>query len=121
MTDESTVQLTVNLAFPQAGVTFVIQVEDRESDALSFSLTVTDASSNEAIPLTVDASPQLADWVRGYTRWLARARVTAGQDREGITGTFAAGLTPEQVLDGVREACDMLRQRFEPYQESILA
>ena len=121
MIDQSTVQLTMNQAFPRAGIAFVIQVGEGRNGAQSFSLKVTDVSSNKAIPLTVEVSPQLADWVRGYTRWLARAQVTASQDREGITGTFAAGLTPEQVLGGVREACHMLRQRFEPYQESILA
>ena len=121
MTNEPKVQLTVNLAFPRAGVAFAIRVEDGESDAPSFSLRVTDASGKRAIPLTVEASPQLADWVRGYTRWLPRARVTARHDHEGISGTFADGLTPEQVLQGVRDACDMVRQRFEPYQESILS
>ena len=70
--------------------------------------------------MTVDASPQLADWVRGYTRWLARARVSASFDENGIAGTFATGLTPEQVLQGVRDACDMIRQRFEPYEASVL-
>ena len=30
-------------------------------------------------------------------------------------------MTPEQVLEGVRDACDMIRQRFGLYKESVLA
>ena len=69
---------------------------------------------------TQEASPALADWVRGYTRWLHRSRVSATHDAQVISGTFAEGVTPEQLLEGLGLACDMIRQRFDPYQESIL-
>ena len=36
-------------------------------------------------------------------------------------GTFADGLTPEKLLEGVQGACDMIRQRFELYDASILS
>ncbi len=58
--------------------------------------------------------------MRGYSRWLVRARVKATHDESGITGTFAPDLQPEQVLQGLRDACEMIRQRFELYEESIL-
>ena len=86
-----------------------------------FRLTVTDLAGERNIPFTVAGSPQLADWVRGYTRWLVRARVTATHDEQAITGSFAAETPPEQVLQGVRDACDMIRQRFDAYGESVLA
>ena len=72
------------------------------------------------LSFTEDTSPQLADWIGGYSRWLRRANVTASFDENGITGTFAGGLTPEQTMMGVTDACDMIRQRFEHYEESIL-
>ena len=124
MAISNSVNLDLSLAFPRAGVAFAIEarVQDggADEDSSTFRVKVSDASNGRAVPLTVDASPQLADWVRGYTRWLARARVSASFDESGIAGTFAAGLTPEQVLQGVRDACDMIRQRFEPYEASVL-
>ena len=124
MAISNSVNLDLSLAFPRAGVAFAIEarVQDggADEDSSTFRVSVSDASNGRAVPLTVDASPQLADWVRGYTRWLARARVSASFDESGIAGTFAAGLTPEQVLQGVRDACDMIRQRFEPYEASVL-
>ncbi len=117
MSDTSDVRISLNLAFPQAGVVFDIEAgPDR-----SFRLTVRRVSDGGFVPFRSDASPQLADWVRGYTRWLRRARVTATHDESSINGVFDEGLTPEQVLDGVREACDMVRQRFGLYKESVLA
>ena len=125
MPSVSNVQLTANLAFPIAGVAFAIEVRSPESgsdgQAPSFHLSATEIPGGRAVPMTVAASPQLADWVRGYSRWLVRARVTASHDQNGVTGVFAGGLTPEEVLRGVRDACDMVRQRFEVYRESILA
>jgi hypothetical protein len=120
MASTSGVQANVNLAFPRAGVVFAIRVETPDGNAPTFNLRVTDATGKRTIPFRVDASPQLADWVRGYTRWLRRASVTASYDESGIKGSFSGGLTPEQVLQGVRDACDMIRQRFELYEESVL-
>ncbi len=116
MTD---VQVNVNLAFPKAGVVFVIKAGNGGSPA-TFEIGVTDASGKQ-VPFRVEKSPPLADWVRGYTRWLRRASVVASYDDSGIRGKFFDGLTPEQTLQGVQAACDMIRQRFELYEESVLA
>ena len=123
MAISNSVNLDLSFAFPAAGVAFAIEarVQNGGDEASTFRVSVSDASNGRAVPLRVDASPQLADWARGYSRWLARARVRASFDESDIAGTFAADLTPEQVLQGVSEACDMIRQRFEPYDASILA
>ena len=112
----SEVKIDIKMAFPEAGVTFAVEVAPEGS----FRLTATDAVNGKAVPLSAEASPQLADWARGYARWLFRSNVKASHDASGITGSFVDGLTPEQVLAGVRDACDMIRQRFELYEESIL-
>ena len=117
MSDTSDVQVSLNLAFPQARGVFDMEAgPDR-----SFRVTVRRGADGGSVPFTSDRSPQLADWVRGYTRWLRRARVTASHDDSSITGVFDEGLTPEQVLQGVLDACDMVRQRFGIYKESVLA
>jgi 1,4-dihydroxy-2-naphthoyl-CoA synthase len=51
----------------------------------------------------------------------AGPNVEASFDRSGINGSFTSDLGPEQVLEGVQDACDMIRQRFDLYQESVLA
>ena len=118
------VQINLDLDFPKAGITFSILVDPTidgsDNDTPSFSLVVSRYEGGLDLPLTVDVSPQLADWARGYSRWLVRARVRATHHESGITGTFAPDLQPEQVLQGLRDACEMIRQRFELYEESIL-
>ena len=124
MTTPSATKANLDLSFPAAGVTFNIAVEPPLSgsngSAPTFALNVSDSSTGQKLRLAVDVSPQLADWVRGYSRWLVRANVKATHDESGITGTFAPDLQPEQVLQGLRDACEMIRQRFELYEESIL-
>ena len=77
MAISNSVNLDLSLAFPRAGVAFAIEARAQDGGAdegpSTFRVSVSDASTGRAVPLTGDASPQLADWVRGYTRWLARA------------------------------------------------
>ena len=112
-------QVSVNLAFPAAGVVFNVNADPSDGGTV-FRLSVTDISGDRDIAFRVDDSRVLADWVRGYSRWLIRARVSATFDDHAITGTFADGITPEQTLQGVSDACDMIRQRFDLYEESVL-
>ena len=124
MAISNSVKVDLSLAFPRAGVVFAIEARTQDAGAdeapSTFRVSVSDASNGRAVHLRADTTPQLADWARGYTRWLVRANVSASFDENGIVGTFATGLTPEQLLQGVRDACDMIRQRFEPYQTSVL-
>ena len=112
--------IKIELAFPDAGVKFHLSADSGPGAGAAFGLRVSDASSGAPVAFTQEASPELADWVRVYTRWLYRSRVSASHDTEAISGTFAEGVTPEQVLEGLGLACDMIRQRFEPYRESVL-
>lgn len=139
MSSHSSANLNVYLPFPRAEVVFRIRVSSDAADGPSnFILSVhrwvadedvptrftigptTDERGQDALPFTVDVSPCLADWVRGYTRWLVRAGVRATHDSNKVTGVFDESVTAEQVLLGARDACDMIRQRFEFYEDSIL-
>ena len=118
---DHTIDLNLRLPFEAAGVEFNIRVGESAAGAgASFSLSALD-SAGTPIPFTSDASPVLADWVRGYTRWLYRAGVTAQYGETAISGSFGQGMSAEQVLQGVQLACDMIRQRFELYEDSIKA
>ena len=119
MTVQNKIDLKLRLPFEAAGVEFVIHV-DESDDGTTFRLMVEGLSSGDRVPFTSAASPVLADWMRGYTRWLFRARVSAKYDENSISGTFAPDLTAEQTLEGLQLACDMIRQRFELYTESVL-
>lgn len=119
---EQTIDLNLRLPFEAAEVEFDIRVaeSDDAGSGASFSLSALD-SSGMPIPFTSDASPVLADWVRGYTRWLYRAGVTARYTETAICGSFGQGMNAERILKGVQLACDMIRQRFELYEDSIKA
>ena len=116
--------ININLTFPKAGVTFVMECTPPDTasgdNSHSFKITASSAEHSSKLAVTEDTSPQLADWIKGYSRWLVRANVTASFTDEGINGTFRSGLSPEQVLSSVNDACDMIRQRFDPYETSVL-
>ena len=112
--------ITINLPFPTAGVNFSLSMKSSDGSPGTFSLNVSNLATGDAVPFTVASSPALADWVRGYSRWLYRAKVAASHDTKSITGTIVEGTTPEQALEGMQEACDMIRQRFGLYEESVL-
>ena len=120
----SDIDLTIKLTFCSAGVTFILKCdtvkkEPKEKTA-NFNISVLTAVSSETLKLNESTSPQLLDWAKGYSRWLTRANVTAGFDENGIFGTFKEGITIEETLNGIQIACDMISQRFEHYDESIL-
>ena len=120
MSANSGVNARVFLPFPAAGVAFKVSVSSDGEGASIFELNATDSDGEQTLPFSVEVSPCLADWVRGYTRWLVRAGVHATHDTERITGTFNESMNAEQVLLGVRDACDMIRQRFELYEENVV-
>ena len=115
------INIDMGLAFPKAGLLFNIGVISQAGYPTLFRLLVTDMEQTRAIPFREYECPCLADWAPGYCRWLIRAHIKASYDvREGISGSFVDGLTPEQVLRGVSDACDMIRQRFDLYEESVV-
>ena len=122
MTVQTKLNLCLRLPFDSAGVEFNIEVNEAGSDSHghSFSLVALDLQSGDRVQFASHASVVLADWVRGYTRWLYRAGIAAQYTDDSISGAFASDLTAEQVLEGLRLACDMIRQRFELYKDSIL-
>ena len=120
MANTPELQLNLDLPFPEAGIVFNISVDTRGGDSSGFRLSVTDSKNGEPVPFTSDRCPQLADWVRGYSRWLYRARLRATHDENGISGEFVGDPTSEDILEGIRAACDMIHQRFDLYDESIL-
>lgn len=115
------INIDMGLAFPKAGLLFNIGVISQTGYPTLFRLLVTDIEQTRAIPFREYECPCLADWAPGYCRWLIRAHIKASYDvREGISGRFVGELTQEQVLRGLSDACDMIRQRFELYEESVV-
>lgn len=122
MTQTVSVNLCLRLPFERAGVEFNIEVNE-SGDAgkgPGFTLVALACGASDRLAFQSQVSPVLADWVRGYTRWLYRAGISAQHGDDAIVGTFAPDVTAERVLEGLQLACDMIRQRFELYQESVL-
>ena len=110
------------MPFPKADVSFVITCTDFDSleERAKFQIIVNSHSDQRRIKLLEDNSPQLADWAKGYARWLHRASIKAEHEENAIQGHFSSIQSPESALENIREACLMIRQRFEHYESSIL-
>ena len=122
MTEKVSLNLCLRLPFERAGVEFNIEVNEsgNANEGPGFTLVALACGTGDRLAFRSYVSPVLADWVRGYTRWLYRARISAQYMDDAIVGVFASDVTAEQVFEGLQLACDMIRQRFELYTESVL-
>ena len=125
MTPITELDITTKLTFSSAGVTFILKCNSAKtgsgSKTANFTVSAVNAVSLETLKLNEDTSPQLVDWAKGYSRWLARANVIADYNDDGILGTVKEGITIAETLTGIQAACDMISQRFDHYESSILA
>ena len=114
------IQLT--LLFPKANVSFSITCTNFISldGGGHFAITANSITEGKAVKLLESDSPQLSDWAKGYARWLHRASIKAEHNENAIEGNFSSVQSPESALENIREACLMIRQRFEHYETSIL-
>ena len=116
--------ITAKLTFSSAGVAFILKCNTVKtgsgSKTANFTVSTVDAVSLEALKLNEATSPQLVDWAKGYSRWLTRANVIADYNDDGILGTVKDGITIAETLTGIQAACDMISQRFDHYEISIL-
>ena len=115
MATRTNIQIQLSLEFPKAGICFDIQVRSR-----TFELRVTNSQGEVSSPFAVNVSPELADWVRGYTRWLHRARLQASNSENCVNGEFVEGTSAEDILKATADACEMIHQRFDQYDAQIL-
>ena len=122
MTEKVSLNLCLRLPFEHAGVEFNIEVNESgdTNSGPGFTLVVMACGASDRLAFQSHVSPVLSDWVRGYTRWLHRAGVSAQHREDAIVGTFASNVTAKQMLEGLQLACDMIRQRFDLYEESVL-
>ena len=122
MTEKVSLNLCLRLPFERAGVEFNIEVNESSvaDEGPGFTLVALANGTSDRVAFQSSVSPVLADWVRGYTRWLYRARISARHADDAIVGAFASEVTAEQIFEGLQLACDMIRQRFELYGESVL-
>ena len=107
MATGTNIQIQLSLEFPKAGIGFDIQVRDH-----TFELRVTNSQGTVSSPFTIDVSPELADWVRGYTRWLYRAKLQASFTENCVKGNFAQDTSSEDILKATADACEMIHQRL---------
>lgn len=114
------IQLT--LLFPKANVSFSITCTNfisPDGDG-HFAIKANSYKERKPIKLLESDSAQLYDWAKGYARWLHRASIKAEHNENAIEGKFTSVQSPESALENIREACLMIRQRFEHYETSIL-
>ena len=114
--------LDLDLAFPVAGVGFVVQVRPgEEAHGSTLRLALRAVEEGKTAQFTRASSYALADFVGGFCRWLGTKGVTVAHTEQEITGHFAPRYTLLQLLATVQELCQMLEDKFGTYPHSILA
>lgn len=121
----SELHINLRLGFESAGVAFRLGVEPAGEPAgdrgASFGLQVVELATGREVPFRAEVCPVLADFVKGFSRWLGTKGLRASVGDARITGTFPSNATPQQLLGTAGDICDLISQRFSLYRERILA
>ncbi|MBI3329357.1 MAG: hypothetical protein HYZ81_21970 [Nitrospinae bacterium] len=117
----------IHLTFEPAGMLFQMTLEKPEGaphksapDSGRLSIRALHAATHQVTLLAAQTSPVLVDFIGGFTRWLATKGITVSLNDQEIQGTFRAGMSATQIFRVVRDICEMLSDKFSPYQHSVL-
>ncbi len=116
-------QLTMefDLAFPNAGVGFQVQVQRNEGhDATALRVEVRALEPEKVARFTTESSRVLGDFVGGFCRWLGTKGVQVTHTEQEIQGHFHARYTVPQMLATMQELCEMLEDKFAGYPATVL-
>ena len=110
------INMETSASYEPAGVRFNFNlIAPVEQNQAQFTITVDDLASGQRLSFSHSACPAVHDFTRGFTRWLGTKGFRSTLNDDEITGVSRAGLTQTQVVQGFRDAMDMVDQKFSNY------
>jgi 2-ketocyclohexanecarboxyl-CoA hydrolase len=83
-------------------------------------ITVDDLATGQRLQFSHQACPAVHDFTRGFARWLGTKGFRATRGDGEILAGAGAELTPTQIIQGFRDALDMVDQKFSNYLGPII-
>ena len=117
----SNINMETSASYPTAGVRFNLSLTTPpEGDQAQFSITVDDLATGQRLPFSHQACPAVHDFTRGFARWLGTKGFRATRNDDEIVAAARAELTAPQLIQGFRDALDMVDQKFSNYLSPIV-
>ena len=117
----SSINMETSASYQTAGVRFNLSLTTPPGgDQAQFSITVDDLATGQRLPFSHQACPAVHDFTRGFARWLGTKGFRATRNDDEIVAAARAELTPAQLIQGFRDALDMVDQKFSNYLSPIV-
>ena len=117
----SNINMETSASYQPAGVRFNLSLTTPpEGDQAQFSITVDDLATGQRLPFSHQACPAVHDFTRGFARWLGTKGFRATRNDDEIVAEARAELTAPQLIQGFRDALDMVDQKFSNYLSPIV-
>jgi 2-ketocyclohexanecarboxyl-CoA hydrolase len=110
------INLETSASYQTAGVRFNLSLTSAtEQDQARFTITVDDLANGQRLSFTHQACPAVHDFTRGFARWLGTKGFPSTRNDDEIVAEARADLTEAQLVQGFRDALDMVDQKFSNY------
>ncbi|MDA0735299.1 MAG: enoyl-CoA hydratase-related protein [Chloroflexi bacterium] len=117
----SSINMETSAIYQPAGVKFNFSLTTpKEGGQAQLDITVDDLATGKRLPFSHQACPAVHDFTRGFARWLGTKGFPATLNVDEIVATPRAELTQTQLIQGFRDALDMVEQKFSNYLGPII-
>ncbi len=117
----SSINMETSASYQPAGVRFNLSLTTPPAgDQAQFSITVDDLATGQRLPFNHQACPAVHDFTRGFARWLGTKGFRATRNDDEIVAVARAEMTQTQLIQGFRDALDMVDQKFANYPGPII-
>ncbi len=117
----ASVNMETSASYEPAGVGFKLSLTTpSEQDRAQFSITAENLATGQRLPFSHQACPAVHDFTRGFARWLGTKGFRATLNDDEIVAEARAEMTPSQLIQGFRDALDMVDQKFSNYLGPII-
>ncbi len=117
----SSINMETSAAYQTAGVRFNFSLTTpAEGGQAQFNITVDNLATAQRLPFSHQACPAVHDFTRGFARWLGTKGFRATRNDDQIVAAANAELTQTQLIQGFRDAIDLVDQKFSNYLGPII-
>jgi 2-ketocyclohexanecarboxyl-CoA hydrolase len=117
----ASINLETSAIYQPAGVRFNFSLTTpKEGGQAQLNITVDDVTTEHRLAFSHQACPAVHDFTRGFVRWLGTKGFRATRNDDEIIAATNAEFTSTQVIQGFRDAIDMVDQKFSNYLSPII-